>query len=259
MKPIPSEVLMSVFSLMLLAGCSVKEDRGICPCRLVLDFSEVDTSVIVSADIDVAASDGTVFAAHLQADAFREEYEVQVPRADLQLGIWSGTEGFSLNRGLKIPCGQDSPSVYVHSSALDADCEILRERIIFRKSHCRMTIRMNGSEGAPLGLVIYGNVDGYEADGRPSAGEFMCRAKPDAAGECTVVLPRQVDDSLVLELQDDDKGVKRFALGHYIAESGYDWTLPDLEDITMELDFAVTHITLVIQGWEADYKYNIVI
>ncbi|MBQ2875254.1 MAG: hypothetical protein IJE85_08150, partial [Bacteroidales bacterium] len=78
-------------------------------------------------------------------------------------------------------------------------------------------------------------------------------------GICSIVLPRQIDDSLVMELDNDTGILTRFALGEYIAESGYDWNAPDLEDIVIDLDFAVTHLTLVIQGWEKEYKYDVVI
>ena len=37
------DMLTSALVLISCAGCSVKEDRGDCPCRLFLDFTEVDT------------------------------------------------------------------------------------------------------------------------------------------------------------------------------------------------------------------------
>jgi hypothetical protein len=213
----------------------------------------------MSADIDVAASGGTVFSDHLEADAFDDEYVVSVPRTGLSVGVWAGTEGCSLDRGLKIPYGQDSPAVYTHCSKVDADCESLRELVCFRKNHCRMNLRMRGFEMTSLKLVLHGNVDGYEADGSPSEGEFMCECSLGEDNACCVILPRQIDDSLVLELADDRQGIKRFALGHYIVASGYDWTKPDLDDISVDLDFSVTDITLVIQGWETEHKFDIVI
>ena len=71
MRTMPSKVLMSVFSLIVCAGCSVKEDRTLCPCRLVLDFSEVDTAVIRSVDQDVTTPDGFVFAENVGQSCVR--------------------------------------------------------------------------------------------------------------------------------------------------------------------------------------------
>ena len=47
-------------SALYLAGCSVKEYRESCPCRLVLDLSEVDTAVVKSADLYVSVPGGYV-------------------------------------------------------------------------------------------------------------------------------------------------------------------------------------------------------
>ena len=47
-------VLLCMSALLVLAGCSVKEDRSMCPCRLNLDFTEVDTSVISAVKVNVS-------------------------------------------------------------------------------------------------------------------------------------------------------------------------------------------------------------
>ena len=43
----------------LAMSCSIKEDRTDCPCRLVLDFSEIDTSIVKYLDV-LATNDGDV-------------------------------------------------------------------------------------------------------------------------------------------------------------------------------------------------------
>ena len=81
----------------------------------------------------------------------------------------------------------------------------------------------------------------------------------DGSDTFFVNLPRQWDDSLLMKVDTGDKVVKTFPLGQYIRESGYDWNTPDLEDITIDLDIAVTHLSVVIQGWEKEYKFDVVI
>ena len=71
------------------------------------------------------------------------------------------------------------------------------------------------------------------------------------------MLPRQKDASLILEVEDAKGNSKIFALGQYIVASGYDWTLPDLDDVSVTLDYAMTEIRLVIGGWESVYRYDI--
>lgn len=257
MKTMSSRVLISFISLIVCAGCSVKENRTLCPCLLSLDFSEVDTAVIWSADIEVAAPDGLVFNDHIDSGDFDDAYTVLVPRRELQLCLWSGRGKSTAGEGLRIPYGEQCPPVYIHSSSINADCEKLHESVRMRKNHSRVTIHTIGY--MPVKIALVGNVDGYAADGRPSLGNFRCSSDIGADGICAMVLPRQIDNTLVMELDDGTGVLQRFALGEYIAESGFDWTAPDLEDITIELDFAVTHITLVIQGWEKEYIFDVVI
>ena len=53
-----SEVVSLTGLVMLFVSCSVKEDRDMCPCRLMLDMTDVDTSVVKYAEIVVTASGG---------------------------------------------------------------------------------------------------------------------------------------------------------------------------------------------------------
>lgn len=254
-----SKVLICVFSLIVCAGCSVKEDRAICPCRLVLDFSEVDTTLIRSADVEMFSEDSLFLKNHLEAEDFEVEYDLSVPRKQLQLCLWSGREGFESDDGLRIPYGEEAPEVYFHSSVVDADCEQLREIVKMRKNHCRLTMIMKGEEFTPISVSLLGNVDGYTRDGIPSTGQFRCSSNVGSEGVCSMVIPRQIDNTLQMELDDGSGVFKKFAIGEFIAESGYDWTTQDLDDITVELDFAVTHLTLAIQGWEKEHKFEVVI
>ena len=64
---------------------------------------------------------------------------------------------------------------------------------------------------------------------------------------------------MMLEIDDGGGVIKRFALGTYIASIGYDWTAPDLRDIDIELDFAMTRISLVVSGWDNEYEFDVVI
>lgn len=259
MKMLPSFVLAGVTGVLLCAGCSVKEDRGKCPCALVLDFSEVDTAVIRSADLFVADDAGLLFEDTLIPADFRESYILKVPRKSVMLGIWNADGLPSVGNGLAIPYGEDCPEVYFHTSVVDADAETVRETVRMHKNHCVMTVRIAWDEPGLEGIVLIGNVNGYHSDGLPSEGDFLYRLEQDGEGECRAVLPRQKDDSLVLEVNDGSGVAKRFSLGEYIARSGYDWNEPDLKDITIELDIAFLQVHLTVQGWDMTHRFDIVI
>ena len=229
-----------------------------CPCRLMLDFSEVDTSVVTSAALVMTGTDGFEFADDLSDDDFRHDYIVDIPKTSINVGIWSGAETMAYG-GVKIPYGEDCPPVYSHISDVEASGESVREVVVMRKNHCRMRINVIGEEYEVMNLILRGNVNGYGNDGQPSMGRFAYKSTPDASGEISAVLPRQVDNTLVLEVDDGTDLSKSFAIGEYISSSGYDWTAPDLHDIIIDIDFAITHVSLTIMGWDKEYKYEIVI
>ncbi len=253
-----SDMLLSALSLLSCIGCSVKESREVCPCQLLLDFSEVDTASVKSIDIYVRENDEIILRDFVGKEEFREDYMAYVPRTGLDFCAWFG-RGDALTDALEIPYGEDCPPVYIHSSVIDASGETVTEKVVMRKSFCRMTLNVRRDVKSSFGLAISGNVNGYESDGAPSPGEFVVFLDSDGSDTFFVNLPRQLDDSLLMEVDTGDTVVKKFPLGQYIRESGYDWDAPDLEDIAIDLDIAVTHLSVVIQGWEKEYKFDVVI
>ncbi len=234
-------------------GCSVKEDRGSCPCRLVLDFSGVDTVLIKSAELVLKTVDGSfMLREDIDVEDFAGSFDVAVPRDEIVVTVWSGTDGKLSDEGLLIPLGEDSPPVFFHASLVDADCESCLDTVRMRKNHCVMEIIFTGDGMAQGSFAVAGNVCGYASDGRIVVGDFRA-----GVGEGTVILPRQTDDSLSLEVTDASGVIKSFNLGGYISESGYDWTKPDLEDLTIAIDISVTEVRLEIGGWEKVLQFDV--
>ena len=251
-------LLVSMLSLISLEGC-IKEDRSSCPCRFLLDFSDVDTSVVWYADISMTSADGFDYSDELDASGF-EGYMVTVPRTNLNVCAWAGA-GYCLNKDMSvtIPYGEECPRLYLYVSDLNADCEMLEEKIVFRKNHCVLTIRLENWEGYPFGLTVRGKIDGYGRDLKPSVGRFACRVTPDSSGNCVVVLPRQLDSSLVLDVDDGTGSVRSFAIGEHITAGGYDWNAADLDDVTLVMDYSLTDMTIEIMEWDSEQIYDIVI
>lgn len=259
MNKIYSIALALTAGISLCTGCSVKEIRSLCPCTLVLDFSEVDTSVINEVDLYVTDDEDFLLENILSYDDLGCEYVTEVPRRLIHIGVWSGLERTYDGNGLTILYGEDCPPVYFHTAETDADAETVRDVVHMRKKHCVMTVKFEWKEDDLEGIFLHGNVDGYDRNGSPTPGEFMYELNQDEDGNCQAILPRQLDDSLVLEVNDGSGVLKIFPLGEYIAESGYDWNEPDLKDITMVLDIAILQVTLTVQGWDTSHKFDIVI
>ena len=251
-------LFLILFMIVGLSGC-VKEDRKDCPCSLVLDFSEVDTVVVSSVDLTVLSDSDFAYTEAVEKERFRN-YSIYVPRTQLQLLLWAGA-GHCLNadKSVAIPLGEECPRIYMHHSVIAASGEQLSEKVVLRKNHCVITIQFADGYGEMFDLTVTGKVCGYGKDCNPSVGEYACKVVPDSSGRCVVTVPRQLDSSLCLEIEDETESLKVFPIGQYIAESGYDWNSPDLDDISMTLDYSLTDVCLEICDWDNDQRYDIVI
>ncbi len=241
--------------LALAAGCSVKEDREKCPCRLMLDFSGVDTSLVKNVKICAESAAGVVFSDSLSVADFDRGYVRDIDKGLLQFSVWSGHDA-----GLQIPYGCECPPLYMHCFAADARGEVFRENVAMKKNHCILTVLIDGRADMPYCLTFRGNIDGYESDGQPSDGMFACVAYPNDEGGSRVVIPRQKDSSLLLDVEDAAVSISRtFAVGEYIQASGYDWTADHLEDVTVVLDYYLTGMKIIYKGWDNEYTYDIIL
>lgn len=231
-----------------------------CPCKLVLNMDDVDTSVVKYAELVVGASGGFQVRDTLGVEDFVKGYAVDVPRGAVGVGLYYGAEGCVNERGgIGIEYGAECPQVYMHSSIFDAMGEIVVEDVQMKKNHCIMTIQVEAEKEFPFKLEAKGLVDGYELGGIPSVGEFMYAMYVDDEGICRLTLPRQSDDSLMLEVSDGTGVLKCFALGEYLAASGYNWNADDLKDIVVTLDYSLTRIKIAVEGWRQELVFNIVI
>ena len=251
------KVLTAIFwTVVFLTACSVKEDRDSCPCSLKLEFSCTDPDKIRYVDVAILSQSGYEWRDTVEYG--RDDCIISVPRTDLNIMAWAGAEGFLDGETLTIPAGQDCPRVYMHDSEVRIEGETAQENVSLLKNHCVMTIMTKGDVDISSNLVIRGNVSGYDGHGVPLQGEFECTARNDVPDEgYVVVLPRQTDMSLILEIDDGSGNRKAFALGKYIVSSGYDWNAAELEDLTVTLDYALTEIRLMINGWDNVYEYDI--
>ena len=255
MKRKPLIVPVLLLFMMSVAGCSVKEIRSVCPCRLMLDFSGNDTSVIRHAALSVTADDGFLYRDTVEKRDFVSEYMLEVPQDVIRVRAWSGDEGMMGENGLVIPDGEDCPPVYMHASVTDLHCEKHVERILLRKNFCSMTIVLT-EEYFPYMLKVAGNVCGYDKDGKPVGGEFECVVEHQDGRGC-VRIPRQISDDLMLLVGDDDTVYKAFSLGEYVEVIGYDWSAEDLEDMTVYMDYAQSRIVIEVEKWDKEYVFDI--
>lgn len=244
-------VLFPVLALLCGASsCSVKEDREDCPCALYVKLENLPAAPV------------TVI---LTGEDYREEHLalgdtvllVRPPKSGVTLQAVAGASMEPDGR-MEIPYGFDSPPVYLYQDQVDTAADSTSVTVLLHKHFCNLSIRFDGPKGwgEPYWTEVRGPVDGILWDGTPTEGPFSCRLDDGL----TVRLPRQLPDQvLLLDITLPDQVVRTFDLGYYLEQAGFDWTLPDLEDRTLEINLSVTALVLRIDTWSTVVPLEIVI
>lgn len=290
-------VLLSVLQpFFTCPGCSVKEDRDLCPCTLVLEFPGEDAEKLQEgvtvcmrgySDGDGFSLCDTLLAGQAASSGGPDtvsdkwSYSYVVPKGDIDLAVAYSADGLagelnSSGRWIEIDEGRPCPSIWTCCEKVSARADRVTVPVKLHKNFCRIDIQVRDVDGEefPFKLRVRGNVNGYGLDGKPARGAFLCdaeRSETEGSGSGTasestvsghgyaVTVPRQTDDSLTLEIVTDDSVAKSFAIGNYIAASGYDWTSADLKDICLEIDYARTVISFTIDKWTYSEQFEVVI
>lgn len=252
--------LIAIFPLLVLLGCSVKEKRDGCPCRLFLDMTSLDMVDQSPFELHVLSDDGFEYKAVLDVENFKDTCVVDVPRTGLDVMVWSGGSSFMDENGLTIPFGRDCPPVYIYSARLEADGESIYDVVKLRKNYCLLSISIEQPD-AVISLTVRGGVSGFDKLGKPSGGEFSVYSDVAHKSHPSIsfCLPRQNEAPIYLDVTESDGRIRTFPLHDYIAEFGYDWSKPDLNDLNMILNFTPVGVTITIKSWEEELIIDVVI
>lgn len=251
--------LVCALCALVLTACSVKEKRCDCPCWLMLELGEIDSVKFKAVEIDVFSDGGFLHSERVECGRFNKTYVVEVPRKSVRVNVRAGDEGlFSVDRGVVIPLGEACPPLWQYTSFLNTSMDSRRDTVRLHKNYSLLTVEMvTRGEPSPFSVGIGGEACGYGVDGSVLKGDFSVDRALDGDGRCSVRLPRQTDPSLLLSILDENIPVRQFALGEYIEASGFDWTSPDLGDIDITVDFALTRISLAIDDWSQTFMYDV--
>lgn len=258
---------MRVAAAALCISCSVLEEREECPCFLTIDFSRIASAELMAQGYDrmgimVESGYGLHALEGWSLEDNVEEYGMEVPRSTVQV-MAACARGAEIDEsGLTIAEGEQCPEIQMFAESFDIDASEVRRYVELHRNFCTLSVDIKTSYNVParpFRVRMDGCVCGYSPDGTPKEGRFMCVSAPSSGSPCAVRIPRQKDNSLSLQvLFLDSDEVRTFPVGEYIAESGYDWSAPDLEDIFVEMDFSRTGISFSISGWKKTMTYEMI-
>ncbi len=276
-------VLLAILQLLITCpGCSVKENRDSCPCRLELEFSGEDAlrcrgGVILTLLGISGAAGGYAFRDTVMDETAENKvvWSADVPKGKMIVNsVWPDDirleQAIQAGQMVSIPAGKDCPMLWFCSKEISLEREAVRQSMTLAKNYCHLVLRVEDTSGEPFPfrMEVRGNVCGYNLDGTLQSGKFVAEVKyagedealhGSGAVEGYINLPRQKDNSLCLDIISEDDKVRTFALGNYIEDSGYDWSSENLKDITMTIDYARTSIGFHIGAWEKYEHFEVVI
>lgn len=228
------------FSVLVLSSC-IKEDRSGCPCVLVIstEGNEELCSVYLSQEEPVTDTLCTGV-----------EYRRPVSRGFLYATVALGDEEtFVHGQGIVIPKGRDCPPVRLWSRPVKAVGETVTRSAVLSKSYCLVRMRLVPYSSG-LEFTVRGGIGGFDLDGSPAEGEFECSPRAAEDGFLEFRLPRQKDNSLLMDVYSGGVLLRTFALGEILFRAGYSWKDLNLKDISMEVSCTASVFITDFSVWE---------
>lgn len=251
------ELLLAVVAS--FSSCTVVEDRGDCPCYLNFAHKGFNPGSC-NGTMEVVVFEGKLVSDGVYSISRLKDGtdEIPVPKGFARIGCVGGlSSGRLVDSLMVIPAGSDCDPIYAFSSTAEAFGEVAYVNGMIRKNHVVLRIVMeNGSGGVyPFSVRVGSNVSGMNLlTMEPLEGFFSHKASKEAEGVFSMRLPRQMDDSMVLEIlktDGSDEKVDELPLGTYLVDGlGYDWAAPDLADINVYINYSRSSISISVSDWE---------
>ena len=256
---------------LLAAGtaCSVKEDRGPCPCYLQVSFTDPDATG--EAEL-LGWRDDQVFRDRIRIEKARPAWTKPVPKGMLTVSACTGIrKAFAEGHQMRIPPGMEADSLYAWFSEVDASGDLAYAQVTFRKQFATvfLDIRKSAEVVRSCRFLVEGNSCGFDLlDFSPVEGTFRCGPVSAAgsltgsgAGDGTIVtfrVPRQGDTGLTVTVSPEGSVPASFPLGEYIERLGYNWKTEELQDIYVSIDLARGLVDVRVADWEHGAEFPLV-
>lgn len=264
---------------LILAGCTVLEDRDPCPCYLEVDFSQVDNGIREWQMWLFSSSGELMFKDTVYRRSYSLPYIVQVPRnTKVQCLLWGNarsgtnlTEHYSLNTSLQKKSDVLSDSLYFSTDTISTMGEDSFLRVVPCKEFATVDIFLQGWIGVDFDVemeLLCGS-QGFYVNRNFLPGQTGCSMKLFDMGDYFTqfrgrILRQPDTENIVLSLMIRKKEIdgspgpilvnRDIPLGKFLEENGYDIQSPQMADIIMDIDYSYTSLTVKVDDWEAVYN-----
>lgn len=244
----------------------VLEDRTPCPSFLFFHVEDtgglpMDEEVVVEVretmGMNILASDKVSFEKMDRRSYFME---VLKSREILATGLSGVKNARRDGTRWTVREGMEWDRIYRFSEKAPASGEETHIPEWMKKEHSVVTVRFNSADGGfPYYVVARSGTCGLDmVSGKPVPGEFSFRPDEGTEGEFSFTVPRQADLSLSLELWAkpgnpallEEGLVDRIVLWDALSKiPGFSWELENLMDISVDIDYVRSQVTVTVNDW----------
>lgn len=242
------------------SGCTVKEDRGPCPCYLQVSFADPEAAGPV---LLLGWNGSTLFREKVRIEDCRPYWTKPVEKGVLTVSACKGIgRTVPEMHQITIPVHCQADSLYAGFEEVDATGDVAQVRMSLRKQFATifLDIRKPAETVRACRFVVEGNTSGFDLlDYSPVPGPFRFIPEPEEGKDIvTFRVPRQADDSMQVTIQPGDGLEARFPLGEYIRQLGYNWKTEELQDIYVSIDLARGLVDVRVDEWEEGAEFPII-
>lgn len=258
-------LVLSILVPFLLCTSCVKEERGDCPCYLILDFDELIGQGRYNEAIATfsPSTDRPLYQQKISIVEYEGRgYEIRVPKEMVKTSVVCGFKNVNFTGDrITVPYNEQSDPVM----AFGAERIITGERdtllVTLHKQYCNVDFMISGLDTRvefPYELRISAECNGLGLpDLSPLTGGFSAMAIEDETQNLSIRVPRQQRNILSMEVLDKRDGhVYSTNLGEMLDDLNYDWNKPDLDDIVLIVDFVQMSVEVELVPWDMNCDYE---
>lgn len=241
--------------LLLLASCSLKEDRDACPCWLAVRMEDAmrhDRTAAVS-----LWSGGAAILAETVATADyagSSPYERTVPRGYVRTSVSTGADAsMALSGSVTLRTGVECDTIWAHTALVDCRRETALDTARLHRQFAKVHVVLDRAPGED-GDRTYtletgcGGLDLLTLEALPGDWEIALVMPPD--GHAVTHVPRLSDGmAFRLRIGNPDGDSDMVDLQEILREAGYSWRKKDLDDIWIGLDYIRGTAEVTIEPW----------
>jgi len=266
---------LALFAVLLCTSCSVHEDRRVCPAFLRFEVKNTKSllpSRSVSFEVRSSGNGDRLGRDDQSLEVLgSDDYRMAIRKDLVDVGgITGGAHGKLSGTRYTYPVGSPSDTIYhFHVHGIDATGEEATVPVVLTKEFSRLTVLFDHDETEDFiyDIRIRGNTCGLDLmTGEPLEGNFSVIPYNPSKGAFTTVVPRQRDDSLIIEIwanannPTENGHLEDIELSKYLGYiPGFSWGMADLVDITVRIDYVRASFEVWIEDWQIGRIFNYII